>query len=460
MDVIADVACLPSQLRFINSDHKHPALVGGLGVGKSSGIAKRCLMLLEKRHNQGVEAFIFVGSLTQSLANDTIVPEIIEHLDYYNIDYRWVASNDIRKFRIKFKGRKHTIKIVSMDKPATAFVGYNATDGILDEFDVLPEHKKKEVWKKALGRIRKKFFVKNSKGGYDLNEKGRKKTGVPTLALCTTPEYKGFTEYLCVRSEYEDENGNKLDKTRPTICEYIRGETSENPFLSDDYLDTLRLNLDPRRFRAYTLGYFENFQGDRVWEYFDREKHTNKLLVPMGTPVSGWDFGWNDFMYCFIATIQRDGEMRIIAEYQARKMLITDFIKHYKNMCREHDIYPVIDYCDPAGNAHDEKSGITNVIAMKANGLNPHTITSRVVEGIIIGNNLLSKDKIIVHPRCRKMIDMLENNSYPPEKNGVRNETPVHDVHESPSASLRYVCVNEFRSVGFLWKDERMRARN
>jgi len=210
VDVIADVHCLPSQLRFINSDHKHPFFIGGLGVGKSSGIAKRCLNLIQKRHQAGIKAFIFVASLTSSLANDTIVPEIQAHLEEYNLSYRWVASPDVRKFRVYLGNVEHIIKIVSMDKPETSFVGYNATDGILDEFDVLPEHKKKIAWKKALGRTRKKFFLRDAKGKYLLNANGKKKTGIPTLAVATTPEYKGFTEYLCVRSALLNSSSLKL----------------------------------------------------------------------------------------------------------------------------------------------------------------------------------------------------------------------------------------------------------
>lgn len=456
MDVKASVHCLPSQLRFINSDHKHPFFIGGLGVGKSSGIAKRCLNLIQKRHQAGIKAFIFVASLTSSLANDTVVPEIQSHLEEYNLSYRWVASPDVRKFRVYIQDTEHIIKIVSMDKPETSFVGYNATDGILDEFDVLPEHKKKLAWKKALGRTRKKFFLRDSKGNYLLSNDGKKLTGVPTLAIATTPEYKGFTEYLCVRSAYEDENGKTLTEKREPIAEYIRAETEENPFLSDDYLDTLKLNLDPKRFSAYTKGYFENFQGERVWEYFDEDVHVKDDLAPLPLAFSGWDFGWNDDTAFIIGTMNQRGDVRIHAEYSTRKTLISDIIDKYKDICNKLNIFPVVDYCDPAGNQHDEKSGTTNIKAMRSLGLNPKHRQSRIVEGIIIGNNLFNKNRIEIERSCKAFIDMLNNHSYEVEKNGTRSETPLHDKLSHYSALFRYFCINEFRKDNDFWSNRRV----
>lgn len=459
--VSAILPCLPTQQKFVDSTHKHPMFIAGLGCGKSSGIAKRALKLIGERSKQGVKAFIFIASLTQSLANDTIVPELQEHLDHYNIRYRWNSSQSIRKFTVWFGKRKHTIKIISMDNPATAFIGYNATDGILDEFDVLPEHKKREAWDKALGRIRKKFFLRNSKGEYRRARNGKRIAGMPTLAVATTPEYKGFTEYLCIRSAYEDKNGEKLDEIREPIGEYLRGETAENPYLSDDYLDSLRENLDPRRFRAYTQGYFENFQGDRVWEYFNVDQHVSSKLTPgTGTAFSMWDFGWNDYMYVAIGTVFPNGDVRIIAEHQARKTLLEDFILKYKQLCEEHHVFPLFDYVDPAGGQHHEQTGSTNIREMEFHGLRPRWVTSRIVEGIIIGNNLLHKNKIMVHDRCKKMIDALQNDSYPEEKNGKRLETPVHGIHESCTAALRYLCVNEFRNTHQFWNSRIIRTKS
>ncbi len=444
------IPLFPSQKRFVQSKHKHPFFIGGLGMGKTKAIAFRCLNIIENRHFQGINAYIFVGTLKNSIANSSIIPEIKYTFTSFGIKYRWKGASDERKFIVTFLGREHTIDILTMEKD-DSFVSFNATDGILDEFDVLAEHKKREIWVKALGRIRVKSFYRDKKGKLLLDEKGKKIPAINTLAVCTTPEYKGYTEWLCVRSAYEDVDGIPLKEDVEPIAEYIRGETKENITIADDFISSLKLNLSKKRFRSYTLGYFENFAGDTVWDQFDEDKHIVENLKPLGTVLSFWDFGYNDFTYFAICTITNSGETRILAEYQNRRMTMDEHILAYKTICRELNIFPAIDVCDIAGKQHKEHTGTTNVEIMEAHGLNPKYTTSTIMEGIIIGNGMIQQGLLKVHPRCRKLIDMLNNHSYPKMKDATYSEKPIHDQYEAPSASLRYLFVSEFRDTYTFW---------
>ncbi len=443
MNVNAKMQITPYQAKFFRTDYyyddknilrdrskQYRSLVGGYGTGKTYSLCVRVIQKVQFRTKQKIK---MVGILTAPVHShfiDVVIPQLDALLDLYQYKYRY-NKND-KCYFIKHGGLTHKLHLKSGEQAKrVGIVGINATDIFDDEFDVNPIDVQKMLWEQGEARLRE---CKD-----------------PSRSRSTTPEGLLYSHWLDVRSAYETFEGEKLKEEQETVSEYIRAETADNTFLADPkgYVERLEKLYTPKQVQAYLKGYYVNLIGDRVWSYFDEDKHVRDDLVPNGTIVSFWDFGWNDYTYCGFASINASNgglnQLRILDEFKVRKTTPDDIYILYKQKCEQWG-KPLIDYCDPAGGQHHlgAKDGLSVIEQMESLGLNYSWKPSSIKAGLIIGNNLLHKNKILINSNCKHFILMMNNSSYEKPKNGGYSEKPVHGEHESAEAGFRYLMVGEF----------------
>jgi len=257
-------AALPHQYKFIMSPAKYPALVSGLGAGKTEALVYRTLKMLTEIK----EARIGIYEPTVDLLKRIIYPRFEDIFANSGILYKLNKSEGVMDIWMPLG--KCQIIFRSMDN-YTRIIGYETHHAILDEIDTLSREKAMEVWVRVLARNRKKFTLADGSWGKN------------TVGITTTPEGFAFVYNMWMKEHV----GNPE-------YELIRGRTQDNHHLPPDYVDSLRRTYPPQLIEAYLNGRFVNLSGNTVYDGYDREK-SNTNLVLADFPVSdavhlGMDF--------------------------------------------------------------------------------------------------------------------------------------------------------------------------
>lgn len=257
---------LPHQFKFINSTAKYPALVSGLGAGKTEALVYRTLKFLTEIPN----ARIGIYEPTVDLIKRIIYPRFEDIFANSGLRYKLNKSDGIME--VWLPNGKAEIIFRSMDN-YTRIIGYEVHHSILDEIDTLPKDKAMEVWIRVLARNRKSFQT---------NERNPKR-GMNTVGITTTPEGFNFVYNMWVKDHAENPE-----------YQLIRGRTADNHHLPTDYVDSLRRSYPPQLIDAYLEGKFVNMVGQTVYDGFNRDKSHTSLTID-DFPVSatlhiGMDF--------------------------------------------------------------------------------------------------------------------------------------------------------------------------
>jgi hypothetical protein len=361
MRVSADIDVLPHQLEFIKSENKFTALVGGFGSGKSYAGILRTMELIKKR--KGKALIIFV-SPTYTLANDVNIPGFTEFLDHYLIPYKIRQSE--RKITLTgyLKGQ---VWFRSGDSPEK-IVGVNATDFILDEFDILTPKQQRILWDKVIARIR----------GCDDS----------TGAITTTPEGFKKTYELFVEKQ---------------IGKLIKANTAANVYLPSDYVDTLYSQYDSKLVQQYVNGEFVNIKGALAYYSFDRNRNviTYEDLDPHEIEF-GIDFNVNPMTSAH--AIFTGGKIIFIGESYLRNSNTESMTVHLKNR------YPgkVFRACpDMTGKKRTTNSslGQSDLTILRSAGFAiDGTRNPFVRDRLNSVNSALEKGKILIMDNCKYLI--------------------------------------------------------
>jgi hypothetical protein len=244
----ANFTALKHQIEFARITAKNSAIVGGYGSGKSQAVVFRALESLKRRDN----GTVCVIAPTYSLLEDVNIPDFEEILRHYRVPFDFRKKD--RKMVITSGEMRGEIWFRTGDRPEK-IVGFDATDIIIDEFDILSAGKQKELWRKALGRIR---GAENS-----------------TISIATTPE--GF------RMTYD-----LFEKQK--IGPMIKARTIE----PRDYVAEMARQYDPLLIRQYMNAEFVNINGLAAYYGFSRDRNHRATLpgeVDAYPAIGvGWDF--------------------------------------------------------------------------------------------------------------------------------------------------------------------------
>jgi len=246
-----EAGALPHQHKFIYAKSKYPALVSGLGAGKTEALIYRTLRFLTLIP----KARIAIYEPTVDLIKRIIYPRFEEIFLASNIKFKLNKSDGVME--IWLPNGKAEIIFRSMENPIR-IIGYEVHHSILDEIDTISTEKAMDVWVRVLARNRKSFMVQTANGP---------KRGRNTVGITTTPEGFKFVYNMWVKDHADNPE-----------YELIRGKTSDNHHLPDDYVDTLLKTFPPQLKKAYLDGEFVNMAGLTVYSGFDRV-HSNTHLT-------------------------------------------------------------------------------------------------------------------------------------------------------------------------------------
>jgi PBSX family phage terminase large subunit len=292
------VSLLAHQLRFVKSNEPHPAIVGGLGSGKSQAATMRAILTVIRE--PGINHLI--GMPTYDLIRMRMMPGVEADLQQLGIPYsvnktEWAI--DLHGFgKIYFR---------SYDRPER-WIAFEVAHTTLDELDTLNKEKASTVWRKANERTRQ-----HSKHGN-------------TIANVTTPDHgiHGFT--------YE-----KWVKKKQKGYELIKASTLDNFYLPESYVEQIRNNYDPLLAEMYLNGEFVSLNDKKVYHQFNREQcHTDrewdkkeKLHIGLdfnigGTTASVWVLDGTNIIAVdeFVSHDTQDFVSNLIARYNTKNLII------------------------------------------------------------------------------------------------------------------------------------------
>ena len=146
-----EIKILKHQIDFIKSQATHTGLVGGFRSGKSHAGVIKTIMKKLQLPNTDVAYYL----PTYGLIRDVAIPKFQEFLDTQQITYK--LNQTSKDFHI---GDKRII-LRSMDNP-DLIIGYEVGYSCIDEADVLPLRKMREVMIKVISRNSAKIKGNNN----------------------------------------------------------------------------------------------------------------------------------------------------------------------------------------------------------------------------------------------------------------------------------------------------------
>lgn len=257
-------------MRFLQSRKRFVALTGGLGAGKSFGLAVKSYQL--QSINAGFEGLLISRSHKQLY--DFLLPQVFKVLKEHRAQYRVKDGNKIIIENGKFLNADGTVNdgvstihlLSSMNKAYENWAGGNIAWVAIDELD---EHQEPYItWQQANDRVRVKAPL------------------LQTVSASTPNGYGFLWDFF--------ENQPNLD---PTIDdrELILAATFDNPHLDISYVRNQIRTRNPLLLESYLLGKFTNLSGTTVYPMFDKElngcNYTIQNLPAKGlTAHIGMDF--------------------------------------------------------------------------------------------------------------------------------------------------------------------------
>jgi len=272
-------------------------------------------------------------------------------------------------------------------------IGYEVGFSLIDECDILPKGKMDKAFKKILARNRSKL------------PDGKQNQ----LDLVGTPEgYKFFYDRF-VANEHPN-------------YKLIRARTMDNPYLPDNYIETLKEDYDERLLEQYLMGEFVNVNGSAVYHCFDRDDHVcdNLDINPALPLIISFDFNINPYNAIYLIQVI-DGKVTIIDNAIIKGKPLVDSLAYLKQKF-EHlgaSLFSATIYGDAAGKARSQGTAVTNYDIIKDAGwhkMKIKTANPRVQDRINAFNSLLRNGNgdvnIAICERNHHLINDLEQMSY------------------------------------------------
>ena len=367
-----NLALLPAQYDFTFNDNPFPALVGGLGSGKSEGgISRLLIKMLENKNANG--AYYMP---TYDLLRLRAISGFEDMLTKLNIPYKLNKSESI--IYIENHG---FIIFRSYDRPER-IVAYEVAHSIVDEIDTLPIEKASYVWRKITERNRQKVDNQN------------------TIAIVTTPD-NGVNGFVY----------DKWVKKKQKGYDLIKASTYDNPFLPDDYAQNILSNYDPIMADLYLRGEFVSLNENKIYHFFDRRKHhTSRELQPNDKYVYvGQDFNIGGCTSS-VWIIENN------KPYMVDELISHDTYDVINNLKSRYGNNRVIEICpDASGGSESTNATQTDIRLLKDAGyrINAPSKNPNVRDRINSVNGLLSHDQFYINTdKCPEHTHALENQGY------------------------------------------------
>jgi PBSX family phage terminase large subunit len=391
-----EISLTEPQEDFVFSDYAYPAIVGGLGSGKSRGGTMRLIMLM--LDDVGANCAYYMP--TYDLLKLRAMSGIEDDLNMLGLPFKTNQSD----YTIKVFGYG-TIIFRSYDRPER-IVAYEVAHSIVDEIDTLPKEKAALVWRK-------------------ISERNRQKRKRPnTIGVVTTPD-QGVNGFVYEKWVKLQQDGYRL----------YRASTYSNPFLPDGYIQQILDNYDPVLAELYLNGEFVSLNANKVYHYFSRKTHhTDRELLPTDSHLYiGLDF--NIGGCCATVCVIDSGNPIAVDEFTSHDTydVVNNIAHRYLN--KTITIYPDASGSKNTTNATQSDIAILTQADLRVDAPNGNPAVRDRVNAV---NSLLSHAKLLINTnKCPNLTHALENQGY--DERGDPEKYKVHPAIDDWNDSLGYL---------------------
>lgn len=364
---------LPHQQKFHDAQKNKVYLSAGFGAGKTYSLVMHMFMLMNK--NPGCAGGVMCPTL--KMFKRDVLPTIRDICFDNDIPFSHNKSDHV----FYFPTTQSTVYVFHAEDDGRSIRGPNLAFMCINEVSLCSQ----PSFYAALSRVR------------------LKEAPFRQIAMSGTPE--GFT---WVYDYFVEDQRDDTD--------FIFGNTRENIYIAEDYVQTLIDSYDELMVEQYVEGKFVNLSGNRAAYAFDRRRHTQPYVdkVEDGEVWVSMDFNVNP-MSATLWNRMGSNSKHILQAFDEIKLNgsntweMADVLKKKVNPMREYvTIYP-----DPAGQSRSTKSkNKSDIDILKDCGFQNIKYRSRaprVRDALNACNSLFSKDKIIISSkRCRNLIADLE----------------------------------------------------
>ena len=390
------------QADYVKSEAKYPFLLGGYGSGKTVGFCAFALRQCSK--NPGKQ--ILLAEPTYPMIRDVLQPTFENIVRQLGFSYDYSATE--MKYKVKWEGGWCDVLMRSAEN-FQRWAGLNLAAAGIDEADQLRDDR---AWKMLLSRLR---------DGNTLTAFG---SGTP----------EGFK---FVYKYWHDDPGPGY--------ELIRGKTTDNSMLPEEFIDSLKQNYDETLLRAYLNGEFVNLQSGATYYNFNREQNVKETKYNPQKPIGiSVDFNVSPMAASIFQTYNDSPYIRVFDEIELHHSGGSEIIT--ERMVNEiKGRYPrqqYIAYPDPAGGSRHTSALHSDHDILRRSGFEVKVKPKapRVVDSVNAVNKLCEKD-LIIDPSCKGLITDLEQTVNKP---GTRDIDKSDKERTHFSDGLRYAIDFEF----------------
>ena len=388
------VSATKPQADFFALDCKFPAFIGGFGVGKSETMCNSALL---DSLEGGSDSLIALYEPTYDLVRLILAPRMQDKLHEWGVRFKYNKSENIIYTSNPQIG---DFVLRTLDNPAR-IVGYESFRAKIDEIDTLKTEHARDAFYKIIARNRQRPSTYRALTSKPIN----------TVSIFSTPE--GF------RFAHE-----RWHKNKTPDYQMIQAHTESNPFLPDDYVQSLRDTYPPQLLEAYLEGKFVNLTSGTVYSSYDRDKcNSDEVIKKDDTLLIGCDF--NVTKQAATIYVKR-GEVWHCVEELVDMYDTPAMIDTIKSKYPKHVVYM---YPDASGGSRKTVNASTSDIALleqagfmvKAEKKNPY-----VRNRIIAMNKALDSGMVKINAKnCPIVAQCLEQQAY--DKNGEPDKKSGND---------------------------------
>jgi hypothetical protein len=383
------------QLEFVTSDDPRPAIVGGLGSGKSRAGTMR--LIYKMAESPGCSGAYYMP--TYDLLRLRAMPGIEDDLISLGIGYTINKS----EYKITAHGLGDII-FRSYDNP-TRIIAYEVAHSICDELDTLPMEKAQEVWRK-------------------INERNREKiSGLNTIGLVTTPD-QGLSGFVYQKWVSKRVKGYSL----------IKAPTWSNPYLPDDYIEQIMANYDEKLAEMYISGEFVSLSQNKVYHYFHRARHHSDRELEKTDKVIHVSIDFNVGGCCSTVNVIDSNMPIAVEEFVTHDT--DDFVNHLEENYKGRVI---VVYPDASGKARSTNASNSDIQIIKKAGyqVSVNKANPRVRDRINSVNRLLSHNNVKINTnKCQQLTNALESQGY--NKQGDPEKFDIHPAIDDWNDNFGY----------------------
>lgn len=397
-----DVPLTDPQAAFVFSEKPHPAIVAGLGAGKSRAATMRLILLM--LDNPGINTLYTMP--TYDLLKLRAIPGVLDDLNMLGLKYSLNKSD----YAVNIKGMG-TIFFRSYDNP-DRLIAFEVAHSVADELDVLTKEQANLVWRKISERTRQPSNLPNS------------------IAAVTTPD-QGYSGFVYDRWVTRADDSTEL----------IKASTLSNPYLPDGYVDQIRANYDAALAEMYINGEFVSLTANKVYHYFSRDTHGTDMTIEDGDRLHiGLDF--NIGGCCAVVFVLDDEGPIAVDEFVSHDT--RDFINNVRVRYGNHDVTV---YPDASGRAGRTNATVSDIGLIEQAGLRVEAPAKNpyVRDRVNAVNSLLSHRRLAVNiEKCPKTTQALETQGY--NDKGEPEKFNTHPAIDDWADSLGY-CMHRLFPV-------------